>query len=88
MFGTAKRPTIDYYNRAEYISVNRRIYVHLEGMIPATTKKLLDMPNCAATVPQFSFCSVGWKAKKDIIANNKERGLKYERWHDDLVNIN
>ena len=25
-------------------------------MIPATTQKLLDMPNCAATVPQFSYC--------------------------------
>ena len=57
-------------------------------MIPATTKKLLDMPNCDATVPQFSFFSVGWKAKKDLIANNNERGLKYERRHDDLVNIN
>ena len=43
-------------NPAEYISVNRRIYDHLEGMIPATTKKLLDMPNCAATVPHFSYC--------------------------------
>ena len=57
-------------------------------MIPATTQKLLDMPNRDATVPQFSFFSVGWKAKKDLIANNNERGLKYERWHDDLVNIN
>ena len=55
-FGRAKRPRIDYYNSAEYISVNRRIYDHLEGMIPATTQKLLDMPNRAATVRQFSYC--------------------------------
>ena len=92
-----QKDTIDYYNPAEYISVNRRIYIwSFRGHDPGHNQKTVryaKLRRYSSTVfvlrkDEFAFCSVGWKAKKDIWANNNERGLKYERWHDDLVNIN